>query len=183
MKPQQKIREFEVKIQNALHNELILLEKRKNTLIEMLNRINLLHFDNKNTYDATPENLRNKIFFTYNNHYYKNSGTNMYVGLLIHPHAEIEDRGYIKGCVTDLEGYLVLRMAANIDKEGNLHAFIYMPEFINSKHKDKYVDECNEIIKKANDKLKAHVHKMKDEINQYLKARTNMSLLYYVRNI
>ena len=51
---------------------------------------------------------KNKIFFTYIGHYRFGTGAGMQVGTLFHPHALSGDRGYIKGCVTDLEGYMLL---------------------------------------------------------------------------
>lgn len=136
-------------------------------------------FTNENTYQGEE---KNKIFFTYSNHYRGNSGTWMSVGELNHPHNNYEDRGYIKGVATDLDGYVKLKSLLTVCENYN-PIYLYEPKFRASKNKDGYVKLVDDIKAEFAAKLKTLAENRVKKANEILKAKTDLSLKYYIKNI
>lgn len=107
----------------------------------------------------------------------------MTVGCVGSPHIDMNDRGYIKGVATDLDGYLKLRSAKNIGHYFDAVIHLHVPRFRKSKFSQIYIDYCNDLIEKAKDELDEFVEEKKHEINVLLHNLTGLSLLNYVRNI
>ena len=165
----------------------LLLTEQKNRItnevakhIETFATIELTVFTNENPYRGE---LKNKIFLTYSDHHTANSGTWMSVGHLNHPHTNIDDRGYIKGVATDLDGYLKLRSAKNLSHNFDCVASIYFPRFRKSKNSEQYKNTCNAIFKDAMDELNQFVLNQQKVLNQKLNEMTGCSLLHYLREI
>lgn len=124
--------------------------------------------------------MKNKVFLTYSDHYRANSGTCMSVGHLNHPHINMDDRGYIKGVATDLDGYLALRSAKMLNHNFDCVAPIYFPK---SKNSEQYTDTCNAIVKAGMAELNQFILEKQKVLNQKLKEMTGCSLLHYLRDI
>ena len=171
-----KVKQFSIKVEDLLNREIEKIKEQTNDSLTSFNNLNFETFSNENPYKGSFEN---KIFFTYNNHYKYNSSTYMEVCKLNHPHTSFEDRGYIKGVATDLQGYLILKSANCIQHKAEVMASIYFPK---SKLRDAYIEECEAIKKQAIEILDNEVLKAKDTLNERLKELTGCSLLYYLRN-
>lgn len=174
-----KITQFENKINHIVEDQKNKLVKETEEHLITFRSLSFEVFSYDKPYKGE---LKNKIFLTYCDHYHANSGLYMQIGQLIHPHNNMEDRGYIKGVSTDLEGYLKLRLAKNLNHNLVTTANIYHPHFRKSKHKEQYMAECNNIIQQANDTLNLVVEKLLDRMNQELHNITGCSLLYYINN-
>jgi hypothetical protein len=107
----------------------------------------------------------------------------MSVGYLNSPHVSMDDRGYIKGVATDLEGYLKLRRAKFLNHNFDSVVSIYFPKFIKSKNSDQYIAICNQIVKLALADLEELILEQQKVFNQNLKEITDCSLLHYLRRI
>lgn len=163
--------------------ELIKIEARINQDIindaTAIESILLEVFTNENPFFGE---TKNKVFFTYSNHYRGNSGVWMSIGSVNHPHVNYEDRGYIKGVATDLEGYIKLRSLITVCEYYN-PLYLYAPKFRASKNKESYVKLVNEITLDFAAKLKVMAENRVEKANEILKAKTDLSLKYYIRNI
>jgi hypothetical protein len=95
----------------------------------------------------------------------------------------MDDRGYIKGIATDLDGYLKLRSAKMLDHNFDCVAPIYFPTFRKSKNSEAYIATCNEIVKNGMSELNAFVLVQKKIMNEKLREMTDCSLLHYLRDI
>jgi hypothetical protein len=175
-----KIKQFEAKIVQIIENQKLQLEKETKNHLSTFEIIDFTIFSNESPFQGE---VKNKIFFIYHDHYHANSGTWMQVNELMHSHQNMEDRGYIKGVATDLDGYLKLRAAKNLNHNLDSIARIYLPRFRNSKHKSKYVEICVELIKSRSNELNEFVEIQKKILNEKLSKMTNCSLLYYIQNI
>jgi hypothetical protein len=171
---------FEIKV-------ALILEEQKKRLIadvtkhlESIATIDFITFNNDNTYEGYNRNI---IFFTYNDHYRGNSGTRMSVGHLCHPHQNMDDRGYIKGVATDLDGYMKLQSANCINHNLDAVANIYFPKLRASKHKEQYIATCNRAVNDAILVLNEFVLAQKKVLNEKLKEITGCSLLHYLMDI
>jgi hypothetical protein len=175
-----KVKQFEAKVA-----ELVVKEKERinNLVAEYLKQFCFIELKVFNTKDPYKGELNNKIFFAYCDHYYANSGLNMQVGELVRPNSLIEDRGYLKGVATDLRGYLLLRSANSLNSNLCTTKSIYYPKFNQSKNSHIYYTKCDEIVNYALKEMDNFVLEAKNTMNTRLKDLTNMSLLYYVRNI
>jgi hypothetical protein len=174
------IRKFEAKVASILieQKNRITLDVAKH--LEVFETIELLKFNNETPYDGE---LKNKIFLTYSDHYRANLGTWMSVGQLNEPHINMDDRGYIKGVATDLDGYLKLRSANMLNHNLDCVAPIYFPKFRNSKNKEQYIVTCNDAVKLAINELKEFILEQQKVLNEKLKEMTGCSLLHYLREI
>jgi hypothetical protein len=163
--------------------ELIKIEARINQDIAndavVIEGILLEVFTNENPFLGE---TKNKVFFTYSNHYRGNSGTGMSIGRLNHPHVNYEDRGYIKGVATDLDGYVKLRSLFSFCERYN-PLYLYAPNFRASKNKETYVKQVKDIIEDFAAKLKSLEESRIKKANEILKAKTDLSLKYYIKNI
>jgi hypothetical protein len=135
--------------------------------------IDLEVFGNDKEYSGE---TKNKIFFTYDNHYKHNRGESMRVGHVHHAHRGMDDRGFVKGVATDLQGYLVLRSAAFYDRKINTS----LPRIRKSKYSEAYKAECEAMIIQANKSLTEFISRKKESLNDDLFELTNMNLLNYV---
>lgn len=180
MKPSTKINQFQLKLDE------IVAKKKSSISEEVLRHLNTFQtisfttFNNENVYEGE---LKNKIFFTYHDHYRGNSSTSMQVGELMHPHSNMDDRGYIKGVATDLDGYLKIRSANYLSHNLDVVWHLYSPHFQKSKHKEEYVAKINQLVKTAMDELNDYVAAQKLTLSNALKEMTGCSLLFYLRNI
>ena len=175
-----KVKQFNVKMVNIIaeKKELILEEVSKH--LEIFNTIDLIVFTNEAPYTGE---IKNKIFFTYCNHYRHNSGIWMSVNELTHPHRNYEDRGYLKGVATDLNGYIELRDANRLNHNMAVSASVWFPRFTHSKNHDEYVKICNNIVTSGIEDLNLFVEQQKAIMNEKLKEITGCSLLYYIQSI
>ena len=156
------------------------INKQFNERVNAIENINFATFSYDKPYDGE---IINKIFFTYSDHYRGNSGTWMSVCQLHNPHINWEDRGYIKGVVTDLDGYLKLRHVNSINHNFYNTSGIYFPKFRKSIHKERHIAKCSDLVANIIYELDQIVKEKKDLLNKILHERTACSLLYYLRNI
>lgn len=180
MKTSNKVSAFSAKIKSIIEREKNQLNSTCEEYLQNFENIELIAFSNTEPYAGE---LKNKIFLTYSDHYRANSGTWMSVGELSHPHANFEDRGYIKGVCTDLEGYMTLRRAKNLGHNLETISHIYFPSFRKSANKDRYINECTAILNKGVAELNAYVEELNNKMNAALNTMTGCSLLYYIREI
>ncbi len=163
--------------------EIVKIEAKINLEIEAnataIDSILLECFTNENPFLGE---TKNKIFFTYSNHFHANSGVWMSVSHLNHPHINYEDRGYIKGVATDLAGYVKLKSLLTICENYN-PLYLYEPKFRASKNKEAYVKSVSEIKADFATKLKHLSEKKVEKANEILKAKTDLSIKYYLRDI
>lgn len=153
------------------------IQKRVDDFLKSVDTIELILFSYSSPYLGQ---TKNKIFFTYSDHYSANSGVDMEVGKLSHPHMNYEDRGYIKGVATDLDGYIKLRNAKiALEHNFDIVAKLYFPKLRSQKR----IAEAEAIQNKINTELKEFVKEQFDRINKELQEITGCSLLYYIRNI
>jgi hypothetical protein len=176
----QKVRQFELKINQIVSEKKAGILRDANERIASFNEIYFETFTNENPYRGE---LKNKIFFTYYNHYRANSGTWMEVGELTHPHLSYEDRGYIKGVATDLDGYMKLKHASYLTHNFDVIFDLYYPHFRKSTHKEEYKSECDSIVSRAMNELNQLVEDQKKVLNNRLNELTGCSLLYYLRSL
>lgn len=175
-----KVKQFEAKINLVVEEKKAVIINEVEKHLSAFNEIYLESFTNERPYGGE---FKNKIFFTYCNHYRGNLGTWMEVGELTHPHVSYEDRGYIKGVVTDLDGYMKLRSANGINHNFNTISYLYLPKFRNSTHSDQYRAECNSIVSRATSELNSFIEIQKKAMNIRLNELTGCSLLHYLRNL
>lgn len=146
--------------------------------LDNFDSIRFVLFSNNNQYIGS---TKNKFFFTYCNHYNGNSGTNMEICELTHPHVDYEDRGYLKGVATDLDGYMKLISANDIVDNIDSSLSLYMPHFRNSTHSEKYIVECKTIAQGTILEFEEFIKKKTKILNEKLRELTGCSLLYYIR--
>jgi hypothetical protein len=159
----------EAKINQNIANDAVVIE---GILLEV--------FTNENPFLGE---TKNKIFFTYSNHYRGNSGMQVSIGSLHHPHVNgRNDLGYIKGVATDLDGYVKLRPLFTLPDRYNT-LYLYAPKFRASKNKETYVNQVEDIIKDFEAKLKSLDESRVEKANEILKAKTGLSLIDYIKNI
>lgn len=127
--------------------------------------------------------VKNKVFFTYSDHYHANSGTWMSVGSLHKPHMNMDDRGYIKGVATDLDGYVKLRSLLVAEKVYYNPLYLYKPTFKASKKSAEYKNDVERIEAYFAAKLRLMVENKREKAAEKLKEKTNLSLKYYIRDI
>lgn len=138
----------------------------------------LIPFTNVEPFEGDTKNL---IFFTYSDAYKGNDPTFMSANRLIEkPHSEEDDRGYIKGVATDLDGYLKLRALPIGFNEMNVPN---IPHFGTSKNKPEYLFVCAKLRGDAVNELFDFAKQCNDYVNVLLKERTGCSLLHYLRQI
>lgn len=167
-KASEELVKLEAKINQDIANDAIAIES-----------ILLEPFTNENPFQGP---TKNKIFFTYSNHYRGNSGTWMSVSSLNHPHTNYEDRGYIKGVATDLDGYMSLKSLLTACEYYN-PLYLHEPKFRASKHRDHYSNMVNEIKSNFAAKKKELEEKRVASASEILKQKTDMSLKFYIRNL
>lgn len=180
MKKNAKIREFETKIAENLVIQKLRIAEKVDEHIKSFDAIELTSFTNENPFVG---DFKNKIFFTYNNHYRANSGIRMSIGHLTHPYTSYEDRGYIKGVVTDLEGYLKLRSAQNLSHNFDAVSFFSKPKFRKSKHGVEYSEYCDKLYRSCISELNQLCSDYVKKMSEVLREKTGCSLLYYIREI
>lgn len=112
------IKTLEVKLAGELAKQIEYAAKLCKELANRVLESNVIKFTNSEPYAG---NCKDKIFFTYENHYSANSGVNCSFEKLTHPHEDCDDRGYIKGIATDLSGYVVI---TEFQKAGKLQKSI-----------------------------------------------------------
>jgi len=174
------VNEFKKKIGEILESQKESILEQVEKHIKSFDEIEMYSFNFDSPYTGE---TKNKIFFTYSDHYQYNSGVSMSVGKLHHVHNNIEDRGYIKGVVTDLDGYLKLRSSKKLSHNLIQYSFIYMPVFQKSKHSEKYRLECMEFIDSGIEELDNLIIQQVKMMNNVLEEKTGCSLLYYIENI
>lgn len=175
-----KVAQFAAKISQKVAEQKNRIAEDVKRHITNFESIELVTFTNEQPYTGE---LKNKIFFTYCNHYRGNSGTWMSVGELTHPHNNYEDRGYIKGVVTDLDGYMKLQSASRLSHNLDCVYGIYYPKFRASKHSQEYKSQCDAIVSNAMNEVNLFVEEQKKVLNERLREMTGCSLLHYLRNI
>lgn len=175
-----KIKKFETKVASILTEQKNRITNEVAKHLEVFGTIELTKFTNEMPYNGE---LKNKIFFTYNDHYRANSGTWMSVGTLNHPHINMDDRGYIEGVATDLDGFIKLRSAKMLNHNFDCVANIYFPKFRKSKNSEQYIATCNAIVKDGLAELNEFILEQQKVFNQKLNEMTGFSLLHYLRDI
>lgn len=180
MKANKKVKEFEAKIGSILKEQKTSIKNAVDKHLESFSTIEFIKFDNVNPYGGE---FRNKIFFTYSDHYSANSGTWMTVGNLHHPHVNFDDRGYIKGVATDLDGYMKLRSAKLLNHNFDVVVPLYMPRFSKSKYSEQSKFACIEIHENSMNELNEFILQQHSIMNKFLHDLTGCSLLYYLNNI
>ena len=175
-----KVKQFEAKVNQIVESSKAVILTDVENYLSSFNEISFETFSSENPYVGM---LKNKIFFTYSDHYRANSGTWMEVGKLSHPHLSYEDRGYIKGAATDLDGYMKLKSANGLNHNFDCVCRIYYPRFHKSANSDQYKAECDAIAARATKELNQCIEEQKKMMNNKLKELTGCSLLHYLRNI
>ena len=179
-----KIKDFETYVNNEINKEKERLTKQMESFLTQISGIYLESFTNEKPYKGI---LKNMVVFTYSDHYKGNSGLYMQVGKLHQPYINYEDRGYIKGVITDLEGYLLLNCIKHTFtvKESDYHNSFraVKPRLNQSKNYEAYRNQIEAIEKRYTSEIVAFNAECEKEINQFLKAYTGCSLLYYLRNL
>lgn len=175
-----KTKKFETKVASILTEQKNRITNDASKHIEAFTTIEMVKFTNETPYTG---DFKNKIFLTYSDHYRANLGTCMSVGQLNQPHTSTDDRGYIKGIATDLDGYLKLRSAKMLNHNFDCVAPIYFPRFIKSKNSEAYSLTCNEIVNNGISELNAFILEQQKVLNEKLFEMTDCSLLHYLRDI
>ena len=177
MLTKKKFEELKKNYLDLYNKEIQDLENLSNTYLNKIDELDFELFTATNPYIGE---TKNKIFLTYNDHYYANDGTNMSINSLHHPHKMMDDRGYIKGVAVDLYTFLELKKIDNIRHYFNDRINIYQ---INNLDTDKYNLKIVEILDTINIDLDIIVSKIKEKLNKKLREKTNCSLLFYLRDI
>lgn len=173
-----KVQEFQKKAAQIVASQKKIIINEVTKHIANFETIDFDVFTNEKPYKGE---FKNKVFFTHNDAYRYNNNTDMSVENLRNSHVNYEDRGYQKGCATDLHGYLILRDANLIGHNFIDIIHIYMPEFKKSKNKTEYILMCENIKKQAIKELDFFVKELRDILNAKLRELTNCSLLEYLR--
>lgn len=171
-----KVEAFRKKVAEKLHLQKLSLDIQTKENIEALKNILLIPFSNEKPFI---EDTKNLIFFTYSNHYRGNSGVYQSVCSLHNPHENYEDRGYIKGTATDLNGYLALKDAKMMNHNIEIVLPLYLPKF----RVLSYQADVVYIMESAIKEMDQYRNQKIEEINQYLKSVSGCSLLHYIQNI
>ena len=154
--------------------------------LEIAKSLEFQNFGNGKPFNGDTCNL---IFLTYSDHASGNAGVWQSVGSLHHHHDDADDRGYIKGIALDLNNYLKLReIAHNFTRSPKNDDFLGISQYIHPTFKN---TEKNEILRqKANEKEKElkqqllEIHmRYHQRLNEFLKEKTGISALYYLREI
>lgn len=178
MKTSQKIKEFDKKLQEILKSNIENIDKQYGEAIVKLQKLTFTSFTNETPYTGPTSNT---IFFTYSNCYRYNSPTYMSVGNLRNAHLSYEDRGYIKGVATDLDGYLLLRSIKCIRPYDSI--YLYKPKFNKSKHSVAYNSLVDSMINVVNNTVLAQIDVVNSNISLKIKELTGCQLLHYLRDI
>lgn len=173
-------KKFKTKVASILTEQKNRITNEVAKHLKMFTTIELTKFNNETPYDGE---LKNKIFLTYSDHYRANLGTWMSVGHLSHPHMNMDDRGYIKGVATDLDGFMKLRSAKMLNHNFDCVAPIYFPKFRKSKNREQYIATCNAVVKVGLADLNEFILEQQKVLNQKLNEMTGCSLLHYLREI
>lgn len=173
-------KKFETKVASILSEQKNRINNEVAKHLEVFGTIELIKFNNETPYNGE---VKNKIFLTHSDHYRANLGAWMSVGYLNHPHTNMDDRGYIKGVATDLDGYLKLRSAKMLNHNFDCVAPIYFPKFRKSKNREQYIATCNAIVKAGMAELNEFILEQQKVLNQKLNEMTGCSLLHYLRDI
>lgn len=112
-----KIKAFKTKLSEIVTEQIERERRATSNHLLSFDDIKFNVFTNEHPFEGEEKNT---IFFTYCDHYRGNSGTWMSVGQLGQSHQNMDDRGYIKGVATDLDGYVKLCSASCLNH--NLHA-------------------------------------------------------------
>jgi hypothetical protein len=175
-----KITEFKSKAQSEIIKQIERIQKDFDEKMLKIESFKFEKFDNETPYLGT---MDNKIFFTYSNHYRGNSATWMSVNSLHHPHVNYEDRGYIKGVVTDLMGYCLLSSVKRITHNTGIVLSIYFPKFKTSKHSEEYRAKSSEISNAACLQVQNECNRLESLISERIRDLTGCSLLHYIQSI
>jgi hypothetical protein len=175
-----KVKKFTLEAEKEFNDAIASITRQFDDGVKKINEIEFIVFDNDNPYYG---DVKNKIFFTYSNHYWANSPLDMTVSCLHHPHLSYEDRGYIKGVAVDLDGYIKLRLAGQIISNYSNIMRVSFPRFKKSKHSYDYASECESIIDAFSLKINEFRKKTIGDLNLIIKEKTNCSLLHYLRAI
>ena len=175
-----KIKKFENKLNSLVIEQKENIKKYVQIYMDNFKTIDFTLFNNNNRYTGE---LKNNIFFTYSDCYRANSPISMMVGNLHNAHINMDDRGYIKGVATDLDGYLKLRKAKYLNHNLECIVGIYYPHFRESKNKQQYIDCCNKLIAVRVEELNNYVTEHKALMNEELNTMTDCFLLNYIKEI
>jgi hypothetical protein len=154
----------------------------------IVEKIKFQCFSNENPFKGDCDNL---IFFTYNEVNVGQGGfsTRQSLGCLRNPHENCSDGGYIKGVALDLSNYMKLRKIFKyFQKYPKNEDFIVFSESIRPKIQktkngilleDKCQRELSKIISELTDLRKYYFN----ALNESLKEKTDVSMLYCFREI
>jgi len=139
-----------------------------------------------NPFAGSCENL---IFLTYSDHAHGNAGVRQSICELHQQHSYADDRGYIKGIALDLKNYVKLRQISRLfNRCTNEDCFLRISQYIRPAFKN---TAKNDVLRqKANEKEKdlkkqlLDIHTIhRQRLNEFLKEKTGISALYYLREI
>jgi hypothetical protein len=181
------VRDFFNSSLNVYNEAIIKVAENFETHMKKWKEIIFDRFDNDNIYTGE---LKNHIFIYHHDHYRGNSSTCCSAESLIHPHVNMDDRGYIKGIVVDLTNYLLLRILHNGFSFG--HEFFYMsgdynknksPKFKKSKNYETKMKELQS-VKDFFDNKQSELLRYYGEIeDKFVKELFGISLKYYNINL
>lgn len=174
------VKKFEAKLKDIKARQIESIERQYNENLAKIESFKFERFTNEMPFEGA---LENKVFFTYSNHYRGNSGTWMSVNELNPPHLNYEDRGYIKGVVTDLTGYLIIRSAKSIVHNFRETTHLYFPYFRKSKHSEDYKLLCKTLEADILNEIEGIIESKINALSLKVKEITGMSLFYYLRGI
>lgn len=151
--------------------------------IEKWKTIKFTKFDRENHYSGE---LKNTIFIYHHDHYRGNSSTGCSVEELIHPHINMDDRGYIKGIAVDLTNYLLLRRLHGGFEFGNeffhlsgMYSKNKRPSFRKSKKYDSKISELKKIDEYFSEKKKQLLSELRAKEDKIVKDLTGLSIIHY----
>lgn len=158
-----------------------MIEAEKKIISEQINMI-ICEIESKNFESFTNErpyiwDTKNKIFFTYSDCYRANCPTYISFEELHHPHKNCEDRGYIKGVATDLNGWLFVK---NSNINYTLNFELYAPKIRKSKKSEIYKEYVNIILQGSITHWNTILENEKKRIAKAFKDVTGCSLNYYL---
>jgi hypothetical protein len=176
-----KVEQFRKKCETLKNERVSDLKKQFKEKLKLIDTINFKTFSSENPYSG---DVKNKIFFTYSDHYRGNSPTEQWVNrFALHPHIAPDDRGYIKGVCTDLDGFMKINNALSITHNFNIIWDLYFPKFRKSKFSENYKYQCMQIIRSAQEELDKLKDSLIQDINNKFKQLTGCSLGFYIKKI
>jgi len=173
----EKIKIFAQQLQKEIETKIEKLNKCFDEDKDIIENLEFQSFSNNNVWKGE---TKNKIFFTYSDHYRGNCGYWMSIEELNNPHVNMDDRGYIVGVAVDLNNY---RKLSNLLIFPEPIFFCNIPYFRQSKYAENHKLLCKTIYNTAISNLKTVIDNIKNEIDTEIQKKIGFRMIGLIKPI